>query len=167
MSNSLNPSGLLERGDVGFSTENLSWAHWLGVLIATVTGAIHVYLYLEQGFLPFLFAGIVFLAAAIAVLLNLYRRLLYAVGIPFTAGQIADPFLLVRSLVVVAANVSAGRSLVIADLDNVVAVAEFFPDGIAIIQVPHLVDVGEFNGLAHRDITGVRFIVSGNHPEQG
>jgi|AntRauTorcE11898_2_1112593.scaffolds.fasta_scaffold04386_2 hypothetical protein len=88
MSNSLNPSGLLERGDVGFSTENLSWAHWLGVLIATVTGAIHVYLYLEQGFLPFLFAGIVFLAAAIAVLLNLYRRLLYAVGIPFTAGQI-------------------------------------------------------------------------------
>lgn len=82
-------SSILERGEVGFSSEKMSWAHWVGVVLAAVTGGIHVFLYFEQGFVPFLFAGVVFLVAAIAVLFDVYRRLLYVVGIPFVAGQIA------------------------------------------------------------------------------
>lgn len=64
-------------------------AHWVGALLATVTGVIHLYLFWEQGFPGFLFAGVVYLAAVVAVLLNLYRRVLYVLGVPFTAGQIA------------------------------------------------------------------------------
>lgn len=79
---------ILERGDVGFDAEKMSWAHWLGAVLAAVTGVIHVFLYVNEGFVPFLFAGVVFLAAVVALLLNLYRRLLYVIGIPFTAGQI-------------------------------------------------------------------------------
>lgn len=80
--------GILERGEVGFDTEKMSWAHWLGAVLAAVTGVIHVFLYVNEGFVPFLFAGVVFLAAVVALLLNLYRRLLYVLGVPFTAGQI-------------------------------------------------------------------------------
>lgn len=81
--------GLFERGEIGFDTQKMSWAHWLVGGLATVTGIIHIYLYLNQGFVPFLFAGVVFLGAFVGLLLNIYRRLLYVVGIPFTAGQIA------------------------------------------------------------------------------
>lgn len=80
--------GLFERGELGFDTSKMSGAHWLAVLLAVVTGTIHVYLYVQQGFVPFLFAAVVFYAAVIALLLNLYRRLLYALGVPFVAGQI-------------------------------------------------------------------------------
>jgi len=80
--------GLLEGGEIGFSPARMSWAHWIATALAVVTGVIHLYLYVDQGFVPFLFADVVFLVAAVAVLLNAYRRLLYALGIPFTAGQI-------------------------------------------------------------------------------
>lgn len=79
---------LFERGETGFHSEKMSWAHWTAAVLAFGTGVIHLLLYLDQGFLPFLFAGVVFLGAVVAVLLNVYRRLLYALGIPFTAGQI-------------------------------------------------------------------------------
>ncbi len=80
--------GLFERGNIGFHSRKMSWAHWLAAALATVTGVIHLYLHWDQGFVPFLFAGVVFLGAVAALLLNVYRRLLYALGIPFTAGQI-------------------------------------------------------------------------------
>lgn len=80
--------GILNRGEVGFDTEKMSWAHWLAVALAAVTGVLHVYLYIDEGFAPFLFAGGLFLGTIVALLLNLYRRLLYVLGIPFTAGQI-------------------------------------------------------------------------------
>lgn len=89
MSTERNYYGLLERGTIGFHTEKMSWAHWLAAALAAVTGAIHLYLYIDQAFPPFLFAGVVFLGAVVALLVNVYRRLLYALGIPFTAGQIA------------------------------------------------------------------------------
>jgi len=66
--------------------------HYAGVLLAVVTGLIH--LRLGVGFAPsplglsFLFAGVVFLAAGAAVVANYRRGLLYRLGIPFTAGQI-------------------------------------------------------------------------------
>lgn len=80
--------GVLERGEIGFHAEKMSWAHWLAASLATITGAVHLYLFVDQAFPPFLFAGVVFLGAVVAVLLNVYRRLLYVLGIPFTAGQI-------------------------------------------------------------------------------
>jgi hypothetical protein len=66
--------------------------HYAGVLLAVVSGLIH--LRLGVGFAPsplglsFLFAGVVFLAASAAVVVNYRRGLLYRLGIPFTAGQI-------------------------------------------------------------------------------
>lgn len=80
--------GILERGEVGFDASKMSWAHWLTAALAVVTGVIHVYLYVNEGFVPFLFAGVGFFGAVVALLFNVYRRLLYALGIPFTAGQI-------------------------------------------------------------------------------
>jgi len=75
-----------------FDLETLTPLHYLGVLLAAITGVIH--LRLGVGFAPsplgisFLFAGVVFLVASAAILANYRRRLLYGLGIPFTAGQI-------------------------------------------------------------------------------
>lgn len=88
MSTSGSSHGLFERGEIGFHAEKMSWAHWLAAGLAAVTGVIHLYLYWDQAFPPFLFAGVVFLGAVVALLLNVYRRLLYVLGIPFTAGQV-------------------------------------------------------------------------------
>jgi hypothetical protein len=66
--------------------------HYAGVLLAVVSGVIH--LRLGVGFAPsplglsFLFAGVVFLAAGAGVVADYRRPLLYRLGIPFTAGQI-------------------------------------------------------------------------------
>lgn len=79
----------IARQGFGFRTESMTPVHWAAAALAVVTGAVHVYLYLTQGFLPFLFAGVVFFAAVVGLLLNVYRRVLYALGVPFTAGQIA------------------------------------------------------------------------------
>lgn len=88
MSGSQKYYGVFERGEVGFDTTTVSLAHWLAAALAVVSGTLHVFLYVTEGFPGFLVAGLVFYAAAVAVLLNLYRRLLYVLGIPFTAGQI-------------------------------------------------------------------------------
>lgn len=78
-------SGLLDR-------QTLTPLHYLGILLAAITGVIH--LNLGIGFISsplgisFLFAGVVFIAASAAILANYRRRLLYGLGIPFTAGQI-------------------------------------------------------------------------------
>lgn len=80
--------GVFDRGEIGFDPGKMSWAHWLAAVLAIATGGIHVYLYMNQGFVPFLFAGVVFFGAVIGLLFNVYRRLLYALGVPFTAGQI-------------------------------------------------------------------------------
>ncbi|GAB3327042.1 hypothetical protein EI982_15750 [Haloplanus rallus] len=79
--------------DTGFvDSGELGPLHYAGVLLAVVTGLIH--LRLGVGFAPsplglsFLFAGVVFLAAGAAVVANYRRGLLYRLGIPFTAGQI-------------------------------------------------------------------------------
>lgn len=80
--------GLLDRGEPGFDTARMSWAHWSVAILAAITGGIHLLLYLNQGFPGFLFATVVFFGAIVALLMNFYRRLLYALGVPFTAGQI-------------------------------------------------------------------------------
>ena len=80
--------GVFERGAIGFDRGKMSWAHWLATALAAVTGAIHVLLYVNEGFPGFMVAAVVFFGAIIALLLNVYRRMLYLLGIPFTAGQI-------------------------------------------------------------------------------
>ena len=74
--------------EIGWNPSALSGLQWLAVLLAAVTGAIHLYLYWTEEFLPFLFAGVVFFAAILGLLFHVYPMVLYALGIPFTAGQI-------------------------------------------------------------------------------
>lgn len=75
-----------------FDRQTLTPLHYLGILLAAISGVIH--LRLGVGFAPsplglsFLFAGVVFLAASAAILADYRRRALYGLGIPFTAGQI-------------------------------------------------------------------------------
>lgn len=83
---SSNASGLSLR------TDSLTTLHWVGIVLALVTGVIH--LALGASFITsplgwaFLFAGVGFLAGIVGVLVDYRRRLLYLLGVPFTAGQI-------------------------------------------------------------------------------
>jgi hypothetical protein len=76
------------RTGFGFRMDSMTWAHWTVAALAAITGTIHGYLYLDEGFVPFLFAAVVFYGAIVGMLLNVYRRALYVLGVPFTAGQI-------------------------------------------------------------------------------
>lgn len=73
----------------GYRAETMTPIHWVTLALAAVTGVVHLYLYYLQANPAFLFAGVVFFGAIIATLLNVYRRVIYALGVPFTAGQIA------------------------------------------------------------------------------
>lgn len=81
-----------ERGLLGMQTATLTGLHWLGIGLAAVTGVIH--LVLGTNFLPsrlgisFLLAGGGFFGAIVLVLYGVRRRLLYVVGIPYTAVQL-------------------------------------------------------------------------------
>jgi len=71
---------------------SLNALHWVGIVAALVTAAVH--LRLGVGGLPlplrisFLLAGLGFIGAIVLVLLDYRRRTVYAVGIPFTLVQI-------------------------------------------------------------------------------
>ncbi|AUV83623.1 hypothetical protein C2R22_19875 [Salinigranum rubrum] len=77
---------------VTLDTDSMTTLHWIGVALAAVSGIVH--LVLGVRFLPgafgisFLVATVGFAAGIAAILLNYRRRLFYAVGIPFTAGQV-------------------------------------------------------------------------------
>lgn len=80
----------------------MSGLHWIGVALAAVTGVIH--LWLAYAFLgdatgpavAFLVAGVGFLVGAAAVLVDYRRRPVYALGVPFTVGQIVLWYVLNR-----------------------------------------------------------------------
>lgn len=73
----------------------LSRTHWSAIVLAVITGAIHLYLYVTEDWLPFLLAGVAFFGAiALFVRLKSYRRYLYVVGIAFTLSQIGGYLLL-------------------------------------------------------------------------
>ncbi|UWG48382.1 putative membrane protein [Halanaeroarchaeum sp. HSR-CO] len=78
-------------------TESLTGLHWLAIGLALVTGVIHLVLGVSFVSDPmgwsFLFAGVVFFAAIVAVLYDYRRRLIYLLGIPFTGGQIVAWYL--------------------------------------------------------------------------
>lgn len=73
-------------------TDSLTPLHWVGIAAALLSGVIH--LALSVPFLPspmgiaFLLAAGGFAGAVVLVLLDYRRRLVYLVGIPFTAVQI-------------------------------------------------------------------------------
>ncbi|WP_436926514.1 DUF7475 family protein [Halosimplex amylolyticum] len=68
-------------------TDSLAPAHWLAILLVLITGVIHVYAGLVEGRIPVSLAGAGFLGAAVLVLLDYRRPLLYLVGIAYTAVQ--------------------------------------------------------------------------------
>lgn len=75
--------------DVGTSTSSLTAVHWAALALAAITGAIHLYLYTTEQWLPFLAAGAGFIGAiGVFFLLRNYRRYLYLIGIPYTVAQI-------------------------------------------------------------------------------
>ena len=73
-------------------TDSLTVIHWVGILASLVSAAVH--LRLGVGFAPsplgvgFLVAGAGFLAAIVLIVFDIRRRTVYALGLPFTLGQI-------------------------------------------------------------------------------
>ena len=71
-----------------FGTESITTLGWLAVALVVVTGAIHVYAGVVEGRIPVALAGVGFFGALALYLLNYRRRLLYLVGIVYTAVQL-------------------------------------------------------------------------------
>lgn len=73
-------------------TASLTGLHWLAVLLALLSGVIHLVLgvmFFPEGLaIAFLLAGIAFLVAIGLFLVDYRRRLLYAIGVPFVLLQI-------------------------------------------------------------------------------
>ena len=86
--------GTAQQRTFDIEVESFTGLHWVGVLAAAVTGAIHLFLgvqffSLAQGLaISFLLAGLGFFGGVALVLLNIRRRTVYALGIPYTAIQI-------------------------------------------------------------------------------
>jgi len=81
-----------EKQGTSLDIASLGGLHWVGIVAAVVTAAVHLFLGVRM--LPsamgisFVLAGLGFLGAIVLVLLNYRRRTVYAVGIPFTLIQI-------------------------------------------------------------------------------
>jgi nicotinamide riboside transporter PnuC len=79
-------------GGLSLSVDSLAPLHWIGIVLAAITGVIHLFLgvsFITGGLgVPFLIAGVGFLAGIAAILLDYRRRQFYLLGIPFTLGQI-------------------------------------------------------------------------------
>lgn len=78
-------------------TDSLGGLHWLAILLAAASGAVHLFLGASAFFgsviplplgIAFLLAGLGFFGAIALVLIGWRRRLVYLAGIPFTAIQI-------------------------------------------------------------------------------
>ena len=80
---------------IGVEIGSFTPAHWLAVVLAAITGAVHLYLYTAEGWIPFLLAGLGFYGAvALLIVLPGYRTYLYPLGALFTAAQIVGYVLL-------------------------------------------------------------------------
>ena len=82
---------------LALETESLTPLHWLAIAAALVTATVHLVLGVSAGGtfgVLFLIATVGFLAGVGAVLVGWRRRLIYLLGIPYTAGQIVLWYLL-------------------------------------------------------------------------
>jgi hypothetical protein len=81
---------------LSLSTDSLTGIHWVGVVLALLSGVIHLFLGVRLGSqlgyagLPgaFILAGLGFVGAVILLLVDFRRRLVYAVGVPFVGAQV-------------------------------------------------------------------------------
>lgn len=82
---------MAESTGVGTGTGGLTTTHWAAVALAAITGVIHLALGVgsldEPMGIPFVLAGLGFLGGIVLFFLDFRRRLLYLVGILFTAAQ--------------------------------------------------------------------------------
>lgn len=73
-------------------TGSLTTLHWVGIVAAVTTAAVHLVLGVQDLFggfgTLFLISTVGFLAGIAAVVVGYRRRLVYLLGLPFTAGQI-------------------------------------------------------------------------------
>jgi len=79
----------------GLDTASLGALHWIGILAALVSAAVHLLLGVRMSLsapsamgVSFVLAGVGFLGAIALVLLDYRRRAVYALGIPFTLVQL-------------------------------------------------------------------------------
>jgi len=69
------------------SSSSLTPLHLLGILLATITGAVHLGLGVTKGSPALFIAGIGFGVGIVAVVANVRRHTVVRLGIPFTAVQ--------------------------------------------------------------------------------
>ena len=74
--------------DASLETGSFTRTHRLVVLLALLTGGIHVYAGLVEGRIPVLLAGVGFFGAVVLFLVDYRRSLLYVLGIVYTAVQL-------------------------------------------------------------------------------
>lgn len=86
------PMAATETQGLSLDAASLDGRHWIGIVAALVTAAIHLLLGVRlapSGLgISFIVAGLGFVGAIALVLLGIRRRLVYTVGIPFTLVQI-------------------------------------------------------------------------------
>ena len=66
---------------------SLTQLQWLAIALVVVTGLLHVYAGVVEGRIPVALAGVGYAGALVLFFLDYRRRLLYLIGIPYTAVQ--------------------------------------------------------------------------------
>lgn len=67
---------------------SLTSVQWLAVSLVVVTGVLHVYAGFVEGRIPVALAGFGYAGALVLFFVGYRRRLLYLIGVPYTAVQI-------------------------------------------------------------------------------
>lgn len=84
--------GTAESRGLALRTESLGGLHWIGIVAALVSAGVHLLLGVRMAPSPlglsFIAAGLGFVAGIALILLDVRRREVYALGIPFTLVQI-------------------------------------------------------------------------------
>lgn len=71
-----------------FDVETVDGLQWAAVVLAVLTGVVHVYVGIAEGRLPLVLAGLGFFGAVVLFLANYRRRTLYLVGVVYVLAQV-------------------------------------------------------------------------------
>ena len=66
---------------------SLTQLQWIAIALVVITGVLHLFAGVVEGRAPVALAGIGYAGALVLFFLNYRRRLLYLIGIPYTAVQ--------------------------------------------------------------------------------